>query len=132
MADVVPVAVAARLLRRSRRTVERWLERGAPYSAVRGRRLVDVDELERWRRGDLLDALRKAIEHVLRRDCGNGEPLWRAIGAREDHAIAICVGLYERAALEIHGETGRELPPELRQQMSRLAILAAEHQRGQR
>src|SRR5688572_19888874 len=120
----VPLATAARQLGRSRRTLERWLAAGAPFVSARGRRLVDVDALERWRRGDLLAALAKAIEHVLRRDCGSAVPLWRAIGAREEHAIAMCVGLFERAAIELDGEAPRELPAELRHAMSRLALLA--------
>jgi hypothetical protein len=49
--------------------------------------------------------------------------MWRAIGAREDHAIALCIAIYERADLELNGEAPRELPDELRHAMSRLVRL---------
>ena len=121
----VPIKQAARSLRRSRRTIERWLAQGAPHVVVRGRRLVDVAELRRWRDGDVsdsVDALARTIEWALRRDAGHGSPTWRALGVPEDRAIALLLLVFDKFAQEVGNSSG-ELPAALRQAMSRLLYL---------
>ena len=44
-ADWLTIAEAARAVRRSRRTVERWLDTGLPSQRVRGIRYIRTDDL---------------------------------------------------------------------------------------
>jgi hypothetical protein len=118
----VSIADAAHSLGVSGRTVQRWLERGAPFVLVRGRRHVDVDELRRWQQSAGLRAIASAIRWAIFGDAGGGRPAWRELALPEAEVLALLLLVYTRAAEDL-GEDPRGFPAELRQLESRLLLL---------
>lgn len=107
---VVPVSTAASELGVSASQVRRWIAAGAPVVRDRKPRLVDVDELRRWRQGAHGDALAKieaALVDVWKRDCGYGATIGETVGVADWQVVLILLSVHDRFVTAITGE-----PPE--------------------
>jgi hypothetical protein len=119
----VTLKQAQRLLCRSRSTLIRQIQKGAPV-AVPGRpgrggaTLVCVACLKAWERnGQLtampLDLLEVAMLNALRRDGGAGEPLHRTLGIPDRKAAALYLRVFEFFHRGLVGSDARDLPNSL-------------------
>lgn len=109
--NAVTVATAASELGVSASQVRRWIAAGAPVVRDRKPRLVDVDELRRWRQGAHGDALAKieaALLDTLRRDCGLGAAAHDVLGIDDGRAALLLLSVYDRLH---HAITGRDPEP---------------------
>ena len=127
----VPILTAARELGCSRKTVERMLQRGAPFVRVRGKRHVDVAELDRWSQSAAMRAVVVAIAWAAHGNASDGYPAWKVLALPEAESLTLLLLVYERVAAQL-GEESRGLPVGLRHIESRIVALRQRIDRSKR